>query len=559
MLASNAYMATTAPNTDLLTRNAQVLRSRINRFGMSGLLIALLTIITASVVTSLHMTGEITLEGILYARQHNFALRILDFLPFAFAFWGQYVGALMAYQASALVVEQTDDLRAETTAWKQKSLHDATHDVLTGLPNRVLFYDRLRQEMLVAGRENRRIAVLFVDLDGFKRINDAFGHDQGDLILKEVTARLRQSGSGTQTVARMGGDEFAILLTEAAKVDVAKEWARKTHRMLEQPFTLSSGPAETGVSIGIAFYPDHGPDADTIIQRSEAAMQTARRKHDGVAVYADELDVDNPRRVALLGELRRAIEQDKLELHYQPKVDLRTSEVVSVEALMRWVHPAFGRVSPSEFIALAEGSRLIRPLTQWSINRAARDLEQWQKDGLALGMAINFSARALDDPDLPALLAQPMTVLSKHPERITLEVTESSIMEDPRRTIEILKRLKAMKFRLSIDDFGTGYSSLAYLSKLPVSEMKIDKSFVMNMTQNRDDRTIVKATIDLGHNLGLSVVAEGVETEEDMRLLKADGCDIAQGYYISAPLANADFLAWLRDSPWKPKKAAQPG
>lgn len=519
-----------------------------------GLVIALLTIVTASLVASLQITGEITLEGILYARQHNFTLRILDFLPFAFAFWGQYTSTLMAYQASALIVEQTDDLRAETTAWKRKSLHDATHDILTGLPNRVLFYDRLRQELLVAGRENRRIAVLFIDLDGFKKINDAFGHDQGDLVLKEVTARLRRSGSGTQTVARMGGDEFAVLLTETATVDEAREWARGARRMLESPFTLSRGPAESSVSIGIAYFPDHGSDPDTLIQRSEAAMIAARGRHDGVAVYANELDADNPRRVTLLGDLRRAIEQDLLDLHYQPKVDLRTQEVVSVEALMRWSHPTFGRVSPGEFITLAEGSRLIRPLTQWSINRAARDLEQWQKDGLTLGMAINFSARTLDDPKLPDLLARPMSVLGENPERLTLEVTESSIMEDPRRTIEILRRLKAMKFRLSIDDFGTGYSSLAYLSKLPVSEMKIDKSFVMNMKQNKDDRTIVKATIDLGHNLGLCVVAEGVETADVLHLLKEDGCDIAQGYFISPPLANLDFLAWLRESPWKPKR-----
>lgn len=540
-------------SAELLSRNAEVLRSRMNRLGLTGLFIALATIVIATVIVSQHMTGDVTLDGLVYAQKHNFALRVLDFLPFAFAFWGQYTSALLADQASAMIVEQTDELRAETTSWKKKSLHDATHDPLTGLPNRVLFYDQLQHAMLVAGRENREIAILFVDLDGFKEINDAFGHDQGDVILKEVTARLKRSMPDPNIAARMGGDEFAVLLADAWTTEAATEAAKRIYQTLTAPFTLRSGRTEISVSIGIADYPRQGQDADTLIQRAEAAMLTARRKHDGVAVYTPELNLDNPRRVAMLSELRRAIEQNSLELFFQPQVDMQTSAITSVEALMRWTHPTFGRVSPGEFITLAEGSRLIKPLTVWSITRAARELEQWRKSGLTLGIAINLSARVLDDPEIPELFASLLAATENDPSRFTLEITESCIMENPRRTIEILKRLSDMKLRMSIDDFGTGYSSLAYLSKLPVAEIKIDKSFVMNMTRSKDDCTIVNATVDLGHSLGLKVVAEGVENEEIWRLLKEHGCDVAQGYYISPPLERRELLTWLRDSRWKPR------
>ncbi|OGT80697.1 MAG: hypothetical protein A3H91_14500 [Gammaproteobacteria bacterium RIFCSPLOWO2_02_FULL_61_13] len=541
--------------TDLLTRNVQLLKSRVNRYGVYGLVISLSAILVASAMVSLQLTDAISLRGMVLAHQDNFALRLLDLLPFAFTIWGQYTGTVMAYHASAMILEQTDDLRAETTAWKKKSHHDATHDPLTSLPNRAKFYDIVQQAIHSCSREERAFAILFADLDGFREINEAFGPQNGDLILKQVAARLQGLIPETDPMARMGGDEFAILLQDVPSENVPTEVACRIHKALEAPFDMNRTRIEISASIGIALFPAHGADADSLVQRAEAAMSAAKRTHEGYAVFSEKFALDNPRRLMLMTELRRAIDQDKLELYFQPKIDLRAGVVTAVEALMRWNHPEHGRISPQEFVPLAERTRLIRPLTVWALNSGIRQLAQWHAAGLQLGMSVNISMRDIEDPEFAPALLQSIAAQRLEPGWLTLEITEGSLMSDTARTLDILKRLNAMQLRLSIDDFGTGYSSLAYLSQLPVHEVKIDKAFVLGMMANRNDRLIVDATIGLGHNLHLEVVAEGVETAEVMAELQHQGCDLAQGYFISPPLPNSEFVSWVRASRWRPAMA----
>ncbi|MBI2970744.1 MAG: EAL domain-containing protein [Gammaproteobacteria bacterium] len=535
-----------AAGTDLLSRNVELLRSRVNRHGIYGLVLSLATIVIASAVVSYQMTGAVDLDGMLLAQRENFALRLLDLLPLVFTIWGQYTGTVMAYHAGAIILEQTDDLRAETTAWKKKSVHDATHDSLTGLPNRVQFYDVLQQAIHAAGREDRAMAVLFIDLDGFKEVNDAFGPQNGDLILKHAATRLMGLIPQTDTVARMGGDEFALLIMDVPSENVAVGVAQRIHKALETPFELSRTRIEVSASIGIACFPAHGTDADTLVQRAEAAMSAAKRTQEGYAGYTAGLALDNPRRLMLMTELRRAVEEGRLELYFQPKIEIRSGRVTSAEALVRWTHPQHGRISPQEFVPLAERTRLIRPLSNWVLRTGVRQLAEWRRAGLEISVSINISTRDLNDPELAAMISGLLSEQGVETHWLTLEITESSVMADAARSLEILKRLHAMQLRISIDDFGTGYSSLAYLSRLPVHEMKIDKAFVLGMIGNRSDRLIVDAAIDLGHNLGLQVVAEGVENKEILDYLRDKGCDIAQGYFVSQPLPAPQFIKWLQ-------------
>ncbi len=539
------------PSTEQLSSNVQILRSRVNRYGIYGLLISLATILLASAMVSLQMTGAVTLDGMFTAHRENFPLRLLDLLPFVLTIWGQHIGTIMAFHASAMIMEQTDDLRAETTAWKKKSHHDVTHDPLTSLPNRVKFYD-IVQSTIRDCATGRGCAILFADVDGFREINEAFGPQCGDTVLRHMATRLSGLVAASDRVARMGGDEFAILLVDIPSPEIPVAVARRIHKALQTPFEVDRSRIEISVSIGIALYPVHGAVADVLVQRAEAAMALAKGTHDGYIVHSEDLALDDPRRLMLLTELRHAIERDTLDLHFQPKVNLASGRVTSAEALVRWNHPQHGRIPPQEFVPLAERTRLIRPLTRWVLNRSLAQLARWREAGVPLGLSVNVSTRDLVDPGfVPDLLAA-IAVHGVNPVQLTLEITESSLMSDAEKSLDVLAQLHGLNLRLSIDDFGTGYSSLAYLSRLPVNEIKIDKAFVMGMMANPADRLIVDATIGLGHNLHLEVVAEGVESEEVLVELARQGCDLAQGYHISAPLDGPAFDHWLAQSRWRP-------
>jgi len=539
-----------------LAKNVRLLKGTASKYAIYGVVIAFMAIAVATSGAAYFQSGAITISGLIEAQKSNGALWLLDFMPFFFAFWGQYVSAVMAYEASAMVIDQTSELRAQTTALEQRAMHDVTHDALTDLPNRVLFRDRLEQALHAAQHDSTHTAILMMDLDRFKEINDTLGHFNGDRLLKQVAARLQGIMQETATVARLGGDEFAILLPKILVGKEAEEVARKIGKALQAPFGLEGLKLDVQASIGIAVYPEHGSDADTLLQRADVAMYMAKQEKTGYIVYDPKHDKHSPHRLTLMGELRHAIESDELVLYYQPKAKIKTGEIAEVEALVRWQHPQHDLMPPDEFIPLAERTGLIKPLTIWVLNHALRQHSIWKEQGLDIGVAVNMSAHGLLDLELPDLIAGVLASHNAAPDRLVLEITETSIMVDQERALQILTRLADMGVRLSIDDFGTGYSSLAYLSKLPVCEIKIDKSFVMDMNENEKHAMIVRATIDLAHNLGLEVIAEGTCAKEIFAQLESLDCDAAQGHYISPPISAEEFEHWRNESQWRLKYTA---
>jgi diguanylate cyclase (GGDEF)-like protein len=424
----------------------------------------------------------------------------------------------------------------------------AYRDTLTGLPNRALFSDRLQQALRMAPRMNGAVSVLLMDVDHFKYVNDTLGHQIGDLLLCEVAQRLSTIvRRGSDTVARLGGDEFVILLP-SDNIEGARRVARNLQKALEAPMNLDGHVVDCRVSIGLASYPDHGDSATTLLRRADVAMYTAKRHNSGLAVYDDRDDQDSRARLSLMGELRRAVEHGELILHYQPKVHLADPRELHVEALVRWQHSVRGLVPPSEFIPFAEQTGFIRAITHHVLASAIRQCAQWRREGLRMSVSINISARDLMNPELADRFADLLAEHDCHAAWIGLEITESAILDDPGHALRTLERLHALGCRIAIDDYGTGYSSLAYLKRLPVNELKIDRSFVMGMVIDNSDAVIVRSTIDLAHNMGLTVVAEGVEDEATLRRLRELGCDMVQGYHLSRPLPADDLVKWMRTS-----------
>jgi diguanylate cyclase (GGDEF)-like protein len=419
----------------------------------------------------------------------------------------------------------------------------ALYDELTGLPNRTLFRDRIEEAIGVAGGDGRSAAVMVLDVDRFREINDALGHEAGDCLLQAAAARLSETVPASETFARLGGDEFGVLLSTGSHEE-ATALAERIHEALEAPFSLSGFPVEIGVSVGIASYPDHGENVDTLLQRADVAMYVAKDAHAATALYDSELDTSDAARLALAGELRRAIENEELVVHFQPKAALESGHIVGAEALVRWQHPERGFIPPSEFIPIAERTGLIKPLSRYVIASAIEQCAAWHAAGFDLHVAVNLTIPDLLDLELPDRIAGLLVEAGVRPDQLELEITETTILADPSRVRQVLNRLNDMGLRLAIDDFGTGYSSLAYLKNLPVHTIKIDRSFVMGMCEDASDATIVRSTIDLGRNLGLGIVAEGIESQDVWDALRADGCALAQGYFISRP-ASADELREL--------------
>lgn len=430
--------------------------------------------------------------------------------------------------------------------------HMAFTDPLTKLPNRMLFHDRLHQAILNARREDRSFALLIMDLDRFKEINDTLGHHVGDVILEQVGERLRDMLRASDTVARMGGDEFAVLLG-AVDRQQAEMAARMLIKALRPAFMVEEQRFEIGASIGIALYPDHGEEASVLTQRADVAMYAAKNTNSDFVFYTSALDQHMPKRLALMGELRQAVDYEEFVVYYQPKVNLQTGHVAGVEALVRWQHPTRDILLPDTFMPLMEQSGLIRSLTPIVLGAALKACRDWHKAGLDIPVSVNFSTRDLQDPFLGDNLSDLVSEQEIQPEWLELEVTESTVMADPARAMDILSDIASKGIQIAIDDFGTGYSSLGYLKKLPISAVKIDRSFVIGMTEDEHNATIVRSSIDLAHNMGLKVVAEGVENDDVMADLKDLGCDTAQGMFISRPLPLEELLSWLKNSSWGTK------
>jgi diguanylate cyclase (GGDEF)-like protein len=446
---------------------------------------------------------------------------------------------------AATLRRQAEELRHHAAAKEHQSLHDP----LTGLPNRVLFADRISQAIRRAARCGDEVAVFLMDLDRFKEVNDTLGHHSGDLLLQELGARLQRALRASDSVARLGGDEFGVLLPDLADRQAIEEVVDRIRAAVERPFYVQDLPLAIETSIGVSIFPEHGQDVDALLQKADVAMYLAKAGNVTHAIYDPREDEYDPTRLTLVGELRRAIEAAELTVYYQPKADLRTGAVRGAEALVRWEHPERGLLMPDEFIPLAQHTGLIRPLTLSVIDLAMAQARTWRNQGLNLNVAVNLATRNLLDAGLPDDVQELLQKWELDPGTVEFEITESTIMADPFRALSVLKRLHEMGTRLSIDDFGTGYSSLAYLKRLPVDAVKIDKSFVLNMVADENDAAIVRSTIDLARNLGLAVVAEGVEDEAVWQTLCALGCDFAQGHYLSIPLPAAELAAWLQSLP----------
>jgi len=452
------------------------------------------------------------------------------------------------------ITEQKAAERARDEAEEQLR-HQALYDGLTGLPNRMLFHDRVKHALTEARRDNQKLALLMLDLDRFKEINDTLGHAAGDEVLREVAWRLSRVTRGSDSIARLGGDEFSILLRNASESDAAVVVSRVSS-CLEEPIIVQDLPLRVDASIGLAAFPRDGGDADLLIQHADVAMYAAKAANGGFAVYESSADPHTPDRLALIGELRDALEREELVLYYQPQLTLSTGSVMAVEALIRWQHPQRGLVPPDEFIPLVQETGLIKPLTHYVLDRALRQCRSWTELGRPMRVAVNLAMRNLIDADLPSDVADLLELNGVSADHLVLEITESAVISDPLRTEAVLARLAKMGVRLSVDDFGTGYSSLTYLTRLPIDEIKIDRSFVTNMNSSPDKEVIVRSTIDLARNLGKQVVAEGVETAIVLQRLEELGCHQVQGYYVSKPLPAENLDTWLAESGKLPEDVA---
>jgi diguanylate cyclase (GGDEF)-like protein len=412
-----------------------------------------------------------------------------------------------------------------------------------------LLHDRLEQALVAARRERHPLALLLLDLDSFKEVNDTFGHAAGDRLLQQVAARLQDALPPSDTVARLGGDEFAVL-RPGEDVAGATLAMQKLLAALEAPVVVEGQALPSQASIGLALFPEHGDDAQTLLRHADVAMYSAKQVHRPYAIYTPARDPYSPSRLDLIAALRQAIALGALRLHYQPKLAVASGAVCGAEALVRWQHPQYGLILPDQFICLAEQTGLIAPLTRWVLEASLRQCRCWQRRGLPLVIAVNLSMWDVHDPEFPDSIARLLRATNVPPDALRVELTESTIMADADHTLDVLTHLAALGVRLSVDDFGTGYSSLSYLTRLPVDELKIDRSFVQHMAIQSHDAAIVASTIGLGRGLGLRVVAEGVEDRETWDLLAGLGCDVAQGYYVSRPLPALAFARWLRTAPW---------
>jgi diguanylate cyclase (GGDEF)-like protein len=430
------------------------------------------------------------------------------------------------------------EVRRERRRHSERVAYLAYHDELTDVPNRTLLNDRLRQGILAAKRDARSLSLMAVDLDGFKEINDSLGHHAGDRVLQLVAARLRTALRESDTVARLGGDEFAVLLpgTDVAGAELA---ATKILHEMQAPMLIEGRPLVVTASIGIAAFPEHGAAEQELLQKADISMYVAKNDRSGFSVYAADRDGRADQRMALAAAMWHGIEQGQFSLDYQPIVDLRTSHVAALEALIRWDHPQLGRLAPDQFIKIAEQSGLVTPLTIFAIGRA---LSEWPCELHPLTVAVNLSPRSLHDASFPGRVRDVLATHGVEPSCLAFEITENVIMSDPEQSGRHLQELHDMGIKLVMDDFGTGYSSLAYLRRLPVSQLKIDQSFIAGLAQGEDE-ALVRSIIDLAHNLKLEVVAEGVESAEVWLRLRALGCDLGQGHFISAPGPAAEVLA----------------
>ncbi len=431
--------------------------------------------------------------------------------------------------------------------------HLATTDTLTELANRALWYDRMNMAISAAQRRpGHRVAIMMLDMNHFKLINDTMGHPVGDNVLRQAAQRMKVVLRDADTLARIGGDEFGILLSDTDDVWLAaKNVAKKVLGCFVEPFSSDGNNLYLGASIGVAIFPDHGQDADALVSRADIAMYRAKHRNAGYLFYNPGTDLNAIKQLHLSNQLRQALQRQELELHFQPKINLLGKNLSGVEALLRWRHPQHGLMEPDNFIPLAEQLGIMAPITEWVIHNALDSCAQWRAQGIDLPLAVNISALCLQNHDLVKWIRSIIKSHKTAAHCLELEITENSVMGDVDQNFDVLMSLNELGVKIAIDDFGTGYSSLAYLKRLPINTLKIDKSFVMDMAMDDNDAVIVRSIIELGHNLGFTVVAEGVESTDIWDLLNILGCDEAQGFHISPPLPEPGLLQWIQQGSWR--------
>ena len=430
---------------------------------------------------------------------------------------------------------------------QERAQYVSQHDVLTGLPNRLLMQDRLHQAITQARRNGGLVALMFIDLDRFKLVNDSFGHVIGDALLKQVAARLTHCLRDTDTVARLGGDEFTIMLPDAASAQVVGEVAQRVLSDFTQPFNDGEQEMYVSASIGISLFPRDGASSDELVKHADTAMYSAKDSgRNNYRYFTEDLNHEVREKVMLESGLRRAIERGELRLHYQPKIDLATNRVIGAESLVRWQHPTRGLIPPSKFIRVAEESGLIVPLGEWVLRAACEQVRAWQREGFDIQVAINVSARQFQQRNLADVVMGIMQDCGVDPQFVEIELTESAIMNDAEMSISTLERMKSRGIAISIDDFGTGYSSLSYLKRLPLDILKIDQSFVRDITTDHNDAAIVRAIIGLARSLNIKVIAEGVEDDNQLSFLNAYGCNYGQGYLFGRPLIPESLIELVK-------------
>jgi len=540
-------MSQTLESTQLLL-NVNALKGQASKAAYQGVFIAIASIIVASSIISFYTTGEISLAGIMQAQQENIGLWVLDALPFIFGFWGQYSSSIIANHAGAMILNQTFVLRTKTATLEKLADYSSTHDALTGLPNRSLFYDQVEQAISSTNHQKKSLSLLLFEIENYNEIYDTLGRNSSDLLIKQISNRIQSEVKHHENIARIEGNTFSLLVNDDD--EIIERVANSIQVSMQTTFDIQNSQVAVRTSIGIVHYPIHGEDVDTLVQRAGVALYLARDKKEGYAVYDPSFDQHSPHKLALMSELRHAIQKNELTLYYQAKVSIQTNAIYGVEALVRWNHPIHGLISSNDFIPMAERTRTIQELTAWVTKQAFTDCAKWHQEGKNIIVSINLSAKDLHNPELPGLIAGIQAETRIKPEWIILEITENSIMTDPEQALETIQQLHDMGYQFSIDEFGTGYSSLASLKKMPLAELKIDRTFVQDILNTESDAVIVNAIINLAHNLGLNVVAEGVEDSETMAKLKNSGCDIAQGYYLNRPQSVKHFNSWLKNSQW---------
>ena len=502
----------------------------INRFVMAFLLAIILTVVTVVYFSKLMMRPLGSLEVAIDRLTHGGREIRVDIPKHT-----ELSSLSIAFNKMATNLDDKTD----------KLEYQAYHDELTKLPNRKRLFEYI--EGMLKERDNKPFAVLLLDLNRFKEINDSLGHKCGDLLLKELSGRLLGVVPENELVARLGGDEFAVVLGNADTREKAIKIANKIRMVIQEHFQIEGLGLLIDASVGIAMYPEAGSDSIILMRRADVAMYHAKKSGAGVAVYDEDFDINSPQRLALISGLSKAIKENELVLHYQPQINVNDKKVIGVEALVRWMHPEHGLLMPDQFIPIVELGDSIIELTNWVINQAFSDCKEWQEQGVDIGIAVNVSTLNIQDEKFVTHLNEMLVKHRINPDKIQLEITESVILADTKRALKTINELDVMGIKISIDDFGTGYSSLAYLKEIPVDELKIDKSFVMDVEQNENDAVIVKSTIDLAHNLGLKVTAEGVETKGALDLLDILQCEYAQGYFISRPIPADNIVSWVEE------------